>query len=342
MSASPLTTPCCLTQQRPPDFLTRRPATGASQLNSHPFFTNRKVVFSLAILCCLLWGSAYPAIKGGYALFNIAADDVPSKLVFAGWRFVLAGLVLLTVAALGRKAVFNFDARTFAQLTLLGLTQTSLQYVFFYIGLAYTTGVKGSILNGTVTFFSVLLAHLIYQNDRLSRAKALGCAIGFAGVMVVNFGGGLLDFNFTLLGEGFVVIAAFVLSGATIYGKSLSQHMDSVVMTGWQLTIGGVTLLAAGWATGGSIDGFTLQSTALMVYMVLLSSLAFSIWSILLKYNRVSLVTAFVFMVPVFGTLSSALFLNERIFELKNVAALGLVSLGIWLVTREVRPPAAP
>jgi drug/metabolite transporter (DMT)-like permease len=308
-------------------------------LKTTRLFTDRKIVFTLAVLCCLLWGSAYPAIKGGYALFSIAADDVPSKLVFAGWRFAFAGLVLLVVAALGRKPIIDLDARTFGQLTLLGLTQTSLQYVFFYIGLAYTTGVKGSILNGTGPFFSVLLAHFIYHNDRLSHAKAIGCAVGFAGVMVVNFGGGLLDFEFTLLGEGFVVIAAFVLAAASIYGKKLSQRMDSVVMTGWQLTIGGVALLAMGWTTGGTLEGFTLASTALMIYMVLLSSVAFSLWSILLKYNRVSLVTAFIFMVPVFGTLLSALFLDESILEWKNAAALGLVSLGIWLVTREEPPP---
>ncbi|MEO8280772.1 MAG: DMT family transporter [Ideonella sp.] len=302
-------------------------------------FTDRKIVFALAITCCLLWGSAYPAIKGGYELFSIAANDVPSKLVFAGWRFAFAGLLLLVVAAFGRKPIFDFNARTFRQLTLLGLTQTSLQYVFFYIGLAYTTGVKGSILNGTGTFFSVLLAHFIYHNDRLSRAKAIGCAVGFAGVMVVNFGRGILDFDFTLLGEGFVVIAAFVLAAASIYGKKVSQHMDSVVMTGWQLAIGGVALLGVGWATGGSLEGFTLASTALLIYMVLLSSVAFSLWSILLKYNRVSLVTAFNFMVPVFGTVLSAMFLHESILEWKNAAALALVCLGIWLVTRE-EPPA--
>ena len=64
----------------------------------HPFLTNRKVVFLLALFCCVLWGSSYPAIKNGYALFDIAADDIASKLVFAGWRFLLAGLLLLVYA----------------------------------------------------------------------------------------------------------------------------------------------------------------------------------------------------------------------------------------------------
>jgi drug/metabolite transporter (DMT)-like permease len=311
-------------------------------LNSQSFFTSRKVVFLLASLCCLLWGSAYPAIKNGYALFSIAANDIPSKLVFAGYRFIFAGLVLLVIAALSKKPVLQLDRRTLGQVTLVGLTQTSLQYVFFYIGLAYATGVKSSITNATGTFFSVLLAHFVYKNDRLSFNKVLGCVVGFAGVMVVNFSDGLLSFDFTLLGEGFVVIAAFVLSAASIYGKRVSQRVDSVVLTGYQLAIGGAALLLIGWATGGTLTGFTLKSTALMVYLVVLSSTAFSLWTVLLKYNRVSMVTVFNFMIPVFGTVLSALFLDERFLEWKNGVALLLVCFGIWLVTREEKPALAP
>ncbi|MES2944121.1 MAG: DMT family transporter [Pseudomonadota bacterium] len=309
--------------------------------NSASFFTRRHVVFAVASLCCLLWGSAYPAIKNGYALFNIAAGDIASKLVFAGYRFIFAGLVLLVIAAIGKKTL-RLDLRTLGQVSLLGLTQTSLQYVFFYIGLAYATGVKSSIMNATGTFFSVLLAHYIYKNDKLSFNKALGCIVGFLGVMVVNFSAGLLSFDFTLLGEGFVVVAAFVLSAASIYGKKVSQHVDSVVLTGYQLAIGGLALLVVGLVAGGTLTGFTFKSSALLVYLVLLSSAAFSLWTILLKYNRVSMVTVFNFMIPVFGTMLSALFLDESFMEWKNAAALVLVCYGIWLVTKEEKPaPAA-
>ncbi len=304
-------------------------------MNQHPFFSDRRVVILLASFCCLLWGSAYPAIKNGYAMFGIAAGDIPSKMLFAGYRFVFAGLVLLVLAVLTRRNIFILNLRNFCSTSLLGLTQTSVQYVFFYIGLAYTTGVKSSIMNATGTFFSVLLAHFIYRYDRLNMNKVTGCLIGFAGVMAVNFSPDLLDFNFTLLGEGFVVIAAFILSAATIYGKKLSQTMDSVVLTGYQLSIGGLALVVAGYGTGGVLTGFTLQSTALMAYMVLLSSASFALWTVLLKYNRVGLVTVFNFLIPVFGAVLSAIFLGESILEWKNVLALFLVCGGIWLVTRE-------
>lgn len=306
----------------------------------HSRFSDPKVVVALALLCCLLWGSSYPAIKTGYAWFSIARNDIPTQLVFAGWRFLGAGLILLAWAMATRKAIWGLGFVAGRQLVVLGLAQTTLQYVFFYVGLAHTTGVKGSIMNATGTFFSVLLAHWVYHNDRLSHAKLWGCVVGFAGVMVVNLGRGTLDMDFTLLGEGFVVIAAFVLAAASIYGKQVSQRMDSVVMTGWQLGIGGVALLAMGWGLGGSLTGFTWGSSVLLVYLALLSSAAFSLWSILLKHNRVSQVTVFNFTVPVFGAALSALFLGEALLEWKNLLALVLVCVGIWLVTRDA--PATP
>lgn len=58
-------------------------------------FARKNVVYVCAAFCCLLWGSAYPAIKSGYDLFQIATDDIPSKIVFAGYRFLFAGGLLL-------------------------------------------------------------------------------------------------------------------------------------------------------------------------------------------------------------------------------------------------------
>jgi drug/metabolite transporter (DMT)-like permease len=305
------------------------------------WITQPRAVMPVAALCCLLWGSAYPAIKSGYALLGIAAADLPSKLVFAGWRFLIAGALLLALAALLRKDVLAPARRHAGALTALGFAQTTLQYVFFYVGLAYTTGVKGSILNATGVFFSVLLAHFLYRNDRLNGRKALGCAVGLAGVMAVNFRPGALDFEFTLAGEGCIVIAALVLSAASIWGKRVSQRMDAMVMTGWQLAIGGALLLLPGYAGGGALAGFTPASAALLLYLALLSSAAFALWSLLLKHHRVSLVSAYTFSIPVFGALLSALFLDESILEWKNALALLLVCQGIRLVTREEAAPPA-
>lgn len=70
-------------------------------------------------------------------------------------------------------------------------------------------------------FFSVLLVYYIYKNDWLIFNKIIGCVLGFVGVMVVNFGLGLMDFNFFLMGEGCVVLVVFIFFVVSIYGKCI-------------------------------------------------------------------------------------------------------------------------
>ena len=111
-----------------------------------------------ALLCTLLWGSAFPAVKSGYALFGIG-DEAACKLFFAGWRFMLAGVAVLVISVItSRKLVVPTRAQ-WPGILLLGLVQTTVQYVFFYIGLSHTTGVKGSFISAMATFFAVGISH---------------------------------------------------------------------------------------------------------------------------------------------------------------------------------------
>ncbi|MDK2827289.1 MAG: hypothetical protein PWP67_75 [Clostridium butyricum] len=302
-------------------------------MNREKFYTNRRNIVLLAALCCFLWGSAYPAIKGGYELFNISGEDIPSKLIFAGYRFALAGIIVLLVQIISKKNIFVLNKKEIVQVTLLGIFQTTLQYIFFYIGLAYTTGIRSSIINGTGAFFSILLAHFIYKNDRLNVNKIVGCIVGFIGVIIVNLNG--QDFfasSFSIQGEGFVMLAAFILSASSIYGKKITQNQDASIITGYQLFIGGLILLLLGYISGGCLSGFTLKSTSLLIYMALLSSVAFAVWTQLLKYNKVGIISIFNFLVPVFGSLLSVIFLGENIFDIKILISLIFVCLGIYMV----------
>lgn len=297
--------------------------------------TDKKFVALAAIVATLLWGSAYPAVKSGYVLFNIASADIQAKLVFAGYRFILAGIIVLFISKLMGRKIFGISKKNLMQLIILGITQTTLQYIFFYIGIGNTTGVKGSILNSTGTFFSVILAHIIYKDDKLNSRKIFGCILGFVGVIFVNFSTDLLHMSFKLEGEGFVTMAALVFAASAIYGKKICREMDAVLVTGYSLFIGGSILALMGLLQGGRITHFTVQSSSLLVYMGFLSAVAFSLWTLLLKYNKVGQVSVFNFLVPVFGAILSAIFLGEKFLEMKNIFALAFVCIGILIVNSD-------
>lgn len=305
-------------------------------MNKTKFFTNRINIIVIAIICTFLWGSAFPAIKVGYELFDIAGNDVGTKLIFAGYRFFLAGIFILIIKLAMKESIFNINLKDIKEMTILGLGQTTLQYIFFYLGMTYTTGVRGSIINGTGTFFSIILAHFIYKNDRLNFNKVIGCVVGFLGVIIVNLGtSSVLEGGISFRGEGFIMLAAFMLSVSSIYSKKISQNKDAYILTAYQLSIGGLALTIIGYLLGGSLRNFTFISTSLLIYMALLSSVAFALWSQLLKYNKVGVISVFNFLIPVFGTILSAIVLKENIFDIKILIALLLVCIGIYLVYKK-------
>ena len=119
-------------------------------------FQNVFVVWLIATVCCSLWGSAFPIIKIGYSLFNIDSSDTASIILFAGIRFILAGVLTIIIFSFANKKLVKPKKTSLGKVCVLAMFQTILQYLFFYIGLAHTTGVKSSIIDGTSTFFAIL------------------------------------------------------------------------------------------------------------------------------------------------------------------------------------------
>ena len=114
-----------------------------------------------------------------------------------------------------------------------------------------------------------------------------------------------------------------------MYAAKLAQS------TAYQLLIGGMILIAIRLGLGGEVHGFTPKSTLLMVYMAIISSVAFSLWALLLQYNSVGRISIYGFTNPVFGVLS-AVFLGENALTLQNLGALLPVSLGIIIVNLQM------
>ena len=97
-------------------------------MENSKFFKKPSHVFLLAMLCCILWGSAAPFIKWGYQLFNI--EGVPSILMFAGIRFALAGLLVILFGSFLQKKVLVAKKENIQGICTLALFQTAGQYFF--------------------------------------------------------------------------------------------------------------------------------------------------------------------------------------------------------------------
>ncbi|MDD3219179.1 MAG: DMT family transporter [Lachnospiraceae bacterium] len=302
--------------------------------NKETFMQKTVVVWFGALICCALWGSAFPCIKIGYELFSIPSDSVASQILFAGYRFTLAGmLAILFGSVLSRKLLFP-KKNSWIKIGKLSMLQTVAQYLFFYVGLAHTSGVKASIIEGVNVFIAILVASLIFKQERLNAQKLVGCIIGFAGVVIINLTGNGLDMNMSFLGEGFIFFSTVAYAFSSVYLKRYSQEENPVVLSGYQFVFGGVVMIVCGLAAGGEVHGFTMQSMGMLIYLAFISAMAYSLWGILLQYNPISRVAVFGFMNPVFGVILSALLLGEgsQAAGMKSVVALILVCAGIYIV----------
>lgn len=292
----------------------------------------------IATICCLLWGSAFPCIKIGYRLFNIPAESSASQILFAGIRFALSGvMVIFAGSIINRKFLFPCSPKAALLCIFLSFFQTIGQYVFFYIGLAHTTGSNGAIVEATNTFFTILWACLIFKTEKISFWKIAGCFVGFAGVCLIELHGtNLSDFHFNLLGDGFILISCLLASFVPSLLKEFSKTETPFVLSGYQFLFGGLIMIVISAVFGGTVtvDSGKLQVFSLLIYMAFISACAYTLWSLLLKVNDVSKVSVFGFINPVFGFLLSALFLGETssAFSLTGIGSLLLVSLGIVMV----------
>lgn len=300
-------------------------------MTKEKIFTNRLVVAVLAIFCCALWGSATPFIKIGYELI-LPVRNTESTILFAGIRFTLAGIITVLIYSLGRRKFLYPKKENIGKVLTVSCFQTVIQYIFFYIGLANTTGVKGTIASGSNVFFSMLIATLIFRQEKLTFKKIFACVIGFAGIILVNLNG--LDLNINFTGDGFVIFSAVAYGISSVLIKKYSEYEDPVVISGYQFIIGGIVMMLFGALMGGVVAFPTLKAVGVLVYLACLSATAYSLWGILLKYNPVSKITIYSFMISVFGVLLSNLMLSEQnsVSLLTLVIALILECTGIIIL----------
>ena len=298
-------------------------------------WTNPYFAAVMAVIACILWGSAFPVLKVTYAELQMAPNHIAGRVLLAGGRFFLASLMLFFFLQFVLKQSIAVERQWLKPLFFLGLAQTGLQYFFFYNGLAFTGGIKGAILNSFGNFLVVIAAHFLYTDDKLNLGKAIGLITGFAGIFLVNGKPGVTGFTWdlTFLGQGFLILSGLASVLGTFQAKKLARDLNPVVVNAYQLLFGSVLLLLSAVPSLPRIHFTTTPLFwGLFVYSAFLSAAAFSIWYTLLRYNKAGEITLYRFMIPVSGAILSAFFLPDESLTPSVLIALALVAFGIGAV----------
>lgn len=289
-------------------------------------------VVVLALTAAIAWGWAYPLIKLGFGEFGIEQTMTGSKILFAGIRFTFSGLIVLAIAASTKRSFATTSRGAWGYILLFAILNTTLHYACFYIGLSYSEGARAAILNSMGTFMLVLLACLCFKSDRLTSRKIIGCAVGIAGILMLNMGGGSSG-QFTLMGDGMIVLNALCSALAGLLTRGLSRRIDVFVGTGYGLALGGALLIIPGLLMGGTLPHITTTGLIILLLLIGISSLGFTLYNKLISCNPVGKVAIFNSLIPVVGAITSCLCLGEPFYWKYLVAAL-LAMGGIFIINK--------
>ena len=279
-------------------------------------------------------------------------------ILFAGVRFFMAGMITLTICRLFKlddnilsisKFKESYVNKSFVKVCIIvSFFMTFFQYTCFYIGLSNASGVNGSIINSSGTIFTVLLAFIVYKSEKPSVVKLLGCLLSFIGIVVINFRNvpitditSMSNFSdaagigvFSLKGEGLLFIASLSAAVGTIFNKNSTKKYNPIVLSGSQLTFGGMSLTIIGLIMGGTLKPSNITALMVLIYLSILSATAITLWTVLLKYNSASKVSVFKFLTPIFGVLLSGIFLGENIINPWVGISLILTCIGIVIMQK--------
>ena len=287
-------------------------------------------VAGLAVTAAILWGWAYPLLKLGFGEFRITPDMTGSKMLFAGIRFCVSGLIILTVARATHRRFSLSGRRDWWYVLLFSLLNTTFHYAFFYFGLSHSDGARAAILNSMGVFTVVILACVFFKSDRMTVRKAIGCVVGFLGILALNLGGKDSG-QFTWLGDGMIILNALCSAFASLMTRGLGRRVDVFVGTGYSLAIGGGLLILPALLMGGWLPNVTVAGVLILLMLIGISTIGFTLYNKLLTCNPVGKVAIFNSLIPVIGAVSSCICLAEP-FYWKYVLAGALAAGGIFII----------
>ena len=314
--------------------MTLKDNTDKGKTREDNLFTKKHTVVILAIIAMFSWGCAFPFIKIGMHEFLILNDDTAGKMLFAGTRFLFAGIITLIISFLKDHDIKICSIKDFGWLILYGFVNTGLHYFCFYMGLSNCSGSKASIIDSLGTFWLIFLAALFFK-EKITVNKILGCIFGFTGIVVANLNTDMAG-SVSVAGEGFLLMSTICAAFGGVITRIITNDKGIGVIkaTGYGLVIGGIFLLAGGSISGGNIVNITLNGIIVLICLIFISVVGFILYNQLLSYNPVGQIAIFNVLIPIFGTLTSCIMIGEK-FYFRYIISIIFVGVGIWFVNKK-------
>jgi drug/metabolite transporter (DMT)-like permease len=278
----------------------------------------------------LIWSSSFLWIK-------IGVQEI-GPMALTAFR-MLFGAVSAILIGMTQKVTWPRDRRTWGIFAILGPTSLAIPIFFISWGEQTIDSAVASILNATTPLFTIVIAHLLLHDDKMTVPKVVGLLIGFAAVVILMSKDLTSGAQNSVIGQGAVILASLFYAGSAVFARRLTRHVDGIVRGAMPL----ITSAMFMWVVGPLAEQpFEFPSLPLTWIAVLwLGILGSGIAVIMLWYliheigpTRASMVT---YLFPVGGVILGVLFLNE-ILSWQLVAGTILIIASLAVVNWKPKP----
>ncbi|MFZ4858495.1 MAG: DMT family transporter [Desulfuromonadaceae bacterium] len=290
------------------------------RIKAHPYL--------LLTLTALFWA-------GNFVIGRAMKNSIP-PISLAFWRWTLALIILLPFSISHLRAEWPVLRQNWRWLTLFGVLGVACFNTFVYIGLHTTTATNALIINSAIPVLIVLLSRLLASTP-VSGRQAIGIALSLSGVLTIICRANL-DVILTLKinsGDAWILLAVFCWAFYTFLLRHRPAELHPLSFLTSIVAIGllPLSLLYAWKLSQGEFFVLNPANFTCLLYVGLFPSvLAFIFWNQSVRIVGPNKAGLFLYLMPVFGTILSIIFLGET-FHLFQFAGIGLIFSGIWLTT---------
>jgi drug/metabolite transporter (DMT)-like permease len=252
----------------------------------------------------LIWSSSFLWIKIGVQEIGPMALTA-FRMLFGAISAIAIGLV--------QKVTWPRDWKTWGIFAILGPASLAIPIFFISWGEQTIDSAVASILNATTPLFTIVIAHLLLHDDKVTVPKVLGLLLGFTGVVILLSKDLTAGAQNSVIGQAAVILASLFYAGSAVFARRLTQHVDGIVRGAMPLITSAIFMWSVGPLTEKPFEfpSLPLTWTAVMWLGILGSGVAVIMLYYLIHEigpTRASMVT---YLFPVGGVILGVIFLNE-------------------------------
>ncbi|MBI1794398.1 MAG: DMT family transporter [Chloroflexi bacterium] len=274
------------------------------------------------ILLGAIWSSSFLWIK-------IAVQEI-GPITLVAFR-VLFGLLFSLVVILIRRTKIPRDFKSWVPFLILGISNVAIPFFLISWGEQAIDSGVAAILDATVPLFTIVVAHYLLHDDKMTWPKVIGLLMGFAGVIVLmskDIGGS----PGSVFGQIAVVVASMFYAGSSVYARKSTQEASGLIRGAGPL----VSSTAVMWVAALTVEQpfkipqIPITWIALLWLGVLGSGFAFILNYYLIHEIGPTRTTMVTYIFPLGGVILGVLFLNEQLsWQLLAGAVLIVASLAV-------------